>query len=220
MKKLNILLISLLLVSIGFAQTPQQFKYQAVLRDGSGEILSNETVNIQIDILEGTSTGTTVFTELHSGITTTEQGLINLNIGSIEDLSVVTWNSDDYFIKISVDGIEMGTSQILSVPYAIHSNSSGVYSEMLKFTGTTDATNDYVSISFPTGWDKYNTRVLSFEIGTTIGGTGEYWRSIGATKDGATGSVFVSLSNSIWMYYPDADSYKERPYRLIIMKVE
>ncbi len=220
MKKLNIFIVFLLLASIGFGQIPQQFKYQAILRDASGEILSNETVNIEIEILEGSASGTVVFSEMHTDVTTTDNGLINLNIGSIEDLSVVTWSSNDYFIKISLDGIEMGTSQLLTVPYAMHSESSSIYSEMIEITGTTSASLSWTSVTFPTGYDKYNTRVVSFEVGAKIGGSGEYWRSMGATEDGVTGSVFTSVSSSIFLYYPDDEDFKDCPFRLIIMKVE
>ena len=80
--------------------------------------MANETVTVDISILQGSATGTSVFTEQHS-VTTTAQGLINLNIGSVSDLSVIDWSTDTYFIEISVNSTVMGTSQLLSVPYAM-----------------------------------------------------------------------------------------------------
>ncbi len=65
-----------------------------------------------------------MFNETHN-VTTTAQGLINLNIGSINDLSIIDWGTDDYFVKITVNDTEMGTSQLLSVPYALYANNSG-----------------------------------------------------------------------------------------------
>jgi len=105
------------------AQTPSQFKYQAVLHNADGNIIANEAVTIDISILKGSASGTSVFDETHNA-NTTAQGLINLNIGSVEDLSIVDWSADNYFIKITVNSVEMGTSQLLSVPYAMHAKTA------------------------------------------------------------------------------------------------
>lgn len=122
MKKIYLFAIVLLTSIVTFAQTPNQFKYQAVLRDGSGNILSNQNVTVDISILRS-DLFTSVFNETHT-TQTTNQGLINLNIGSIEDMSGVNWNADEYFIQITVNGTIMGTSQLLSVPYAINSKNA------------------------------------------------------------------------------------------------
>ena len=118
MKKSCFLALMLLTTVVAFSQTPNQFKYQAVLRDAGGNVLVNQNVNIVISILQS-DLSTSVFYETHN-TTTTEQGLINLNVGSVEDMSGVDWNADEYFIEISVNGTVMGTSQLLSVPYALH----------------------------------------------------------------------------------------------------
>ncbi len=119
MKKITLTLVAILFAVTGItAQTPNEFKYQAVLRNTDGTIMANEAVTVDISILQSTATGTSVFDETHN-VTTTAQGLINLNIGSVEDLSVIDWLSDAYFIEVSVNGIRMGTSQLLSVPYAL-----------------------------------------------------------------------------------------------------
>jgi len=125
----NLLKITVLLLFtfnfslLTFGQTPNQFKYQAVLRDASGNILANQSVAVDISILQGSASGTSVFDETHN-VTTTAQGLINLNIGSVEDLSTVDFSADIYFIEITVDGTLMGTSQLLSVPYALHAKTA------------------------------------------------------------------------------------------------
>ncbi len=119
MKKLSLLLIAILFAVTGIlAQTPNQFKYQAVLRNADGTIMANEAVTVDISVLQSSASGTSVFNETHN-VTTTAQGLINLNIGSIEDLSVIDWTTNTYFIQINVNGTTMGTSQLLSVPYAM-----------------------------------------------------------------------------------------------------
>ena len=119
--------VSLLLLTFTFsflnvqAQVPNQFKYQAVLRNADGIITADESVTVDIFILQGSDTGLSVFGETHN-ITTTAQGLINLNIGSVNTAGIATidWSADIYFVEIIVDGTIMGTSQLLSIPYALH----------------------------------------------------------------------------------------------------
>ncbi len=103
------------------AQFPESFKYQAVLRDGSGNIVASAAKTIKVELLQGSITGTVVFSEDHA-ITTNAQGLFNLNVGTVSPTSfaVINWANAPYFIKISVNGVEMGTSQLLSVPYALY----------------------------------------------------------------------------------------------------
>jgi hypothetical protein len=107
-------------------QAPEAFNYQAVLRDASGNPKVTASVNITISILQGSSSGTVVYTENHS-ISTNQFGLVNLEIGLANptSFSAINWASGPYYIKIVVDGVEMGTSQLLSVPYALYA-ASGV----------------------------------------------------------------------------------------------
>lgn len=111
-------------ISRDVAYHPTTFSYQAAMRDASG-VMANEELNITVSILEGASDGTEVFTEDHVA-TTTAQGIVNLQIGSIEDLTVVEWTSDVYFIKLTVNSVEMGTSQIQAVPYAFSADTAMV----------------------------------------------------------------------------------------------
>jgi len=43
-----------------FAQSPQAFKYQAVARDLTGNVLANQNVSFRISILQTSATGTSV----------------------------------------------------------------------------------------------------------------------------------------------------------------
>lgn len=125
MKKIT-LLITIAIISICtlYAQSPDQFNYQAVLRNADGTIMADESVSVYIEILEETESGTSVFNETHN-LTTTDLGLIQISIGSSEDLKVINWASNEYFLKITVNGTEMGTSQLLSVPYALQAKRAG-----------------------------------------------------------------------------------------------
>ncbi len=116
-----VLFVFLLLSFSTFSQTPTSFQYQAVLRDASGGILANQQVEIGVALLQGSAAGNEVFSETHS-VTTNDFGLVNLQIGSVNtaDMETIDWSKGPYFIEISVDGTVMGTSQLLSVPYALH----------------------------------------------------------------------------------------------------
>ena len=118
--------ISLFLVLPTKAQSPANFNYQAVIRDDAGEVRANENINIGIELLQGSANGGVVFSETHSG-QTNEFGLITLHIGSGNQgaFSDIDWAEGPYYIRISVDGLEMGASPLLSVPYALYAESGG-----------------------------------------------------------------------------------------------
>jgi len=112
------------------SQTPEAFKYQAVVRDSAGEIVSNKNVSLRIGILKGSAAGTNVYTETHS-ILTNQFGLVNIEIGNGNVVSGVfeeiSWQNDSYFLHLEIDVTGgsnyqlMGTSQLLSVPYSLSS---------------------------------------------------------------------------------------------------
>jgi len=132
MKKLLLLLIGIIACISLFAQVPNAFKYQAVARDASGELIVNQSVGLQISLLQGSSTGPAIYTETHVD-TSNNYGLINLEIGngtSTDDFSAIDWSNGPYFLQIEIDlsgGIDyqlIGTSQLLSMPYALHAKAA------------------------------------------------------------------------------------------------
>jgi len=135
MKKLYTLTISILLIiNLANAQAPNGFKYQASIRDNNGIALLNKLIAIKISLLAGTANGTSVYSEVHN-LVTSDFGIVNLNIGngtvSSGNFSTIDWGSNTYFIKTEVDinngtnFLFMGTSQLLSVPYAMFAAKSG-----------------------------------------------------------------------------------------------
>ena len=142
MKKLYFFLVFMLLCTIGaFAQTPEKLSYQAIVRNASDKILANQAVGVQISILQN---GSSVYTETHNA-TTNANGLINLEVGAGTQQSgafgTINWGSDTYFIKTEIDvtgGTNYtisGTSQLVSVPYALHAKTAET------FTGTLTETD-------------------------------------------------------------------------------
>jgi len=172
MKKLSLSVIIAISLTIGiFAQIPQSFKYQAVVRDLSGNVITNQLVSVKVSLLIGTETGPVVYSEVHSSATN-QFGTITLDIGNgtIESgvFSSIDWRLDNYFIKLEIDiagGINfqfMGTSQLLSVPYALHTKTSE------KFPTITSAIRDTMTV-IPEGACFYNatTKRLNFYNGVS-----------------------------------------------------
>ena len=112
-----------------FAQVPDAFNYQSVVRNASGEIIANSNISFRISILKNSETGTLVYVETHSALTD-NFGLTSLKIGKGTPVSGVfnlsDWGATPHFIRVEVDPaggnsyIQMGTYQLLSVPYAFH----------------------------------------------------------------------------------------------------
>lgn len=129
MKKLQLLIICLITGVQLFSQAPDQFKYQAIARDNGGAILANQSVGFEISILQNSAGGTSVYTETHA-VTTNENGLVNLSIGggaSVSgNFSSIDWGGAIYFLQVKMDATGgtayalMGSSQLLSVPYALN----------------------------------------------------------------------------------------------------
>jgi hypothetical protein len=133
--KLMLLLVAIATISLSsFGQAPEGFKYQAVVRDAGNTILNNQAVGMQMTIQQGSIGGTTVYQETFAP-TTNAYGLVNLEIGSgtvvSGDFTTIDWSVGPYFIETAVDvtgGTNytvMGTSQLMSVPYALYAKTSG-----------------------------------------------------------------------------------------------
>lgn len=95
-----------------------------------------------------------------------------------------------------------------------------VFQELVDLTGTT-GTGFFSAISYPTGFNEGNTRILAAEI--NLGGFG--WASIGGhfrtTPAGNLYNVSIFMnSSSIYLYYPDNADYHTRAYRVLIMRVD
>ena len=84
MRKLFNLLAAVFITASAFAQTPEKVSYQAVIRDAEGALAMNKNVEITISILQGSKTGTAVYSETHKNLKTNSNGLVSLEIGDGE----------------------------------------------------------------------------------------------------------------------------------------
>jgi len=126
--------LAICLAALALAQAPERVKYQAVVRDADGAIVQGQNVSFRISVLEGSTIGMIIYSETHAA-TTNDFGLVDLEIGGgvvqSGDLSTIQWGSSTYFFKVEVDPDggnayqTMGTTQALSVPYALYAKSAG-----------------------------------------------------------------------------------------------
>lgn len=132
---LTLLTMTLLLCQISYGQSPAAIPYQAIARDSNGIIIQNSSVALRISIHSTTSTGTVVYQERQTA-TTNNVGLVSFNIGLGTALSgtfsSINWVSGGaMFVQTEFDPsggtsyVNMGTSQLESVPYAFYSSNTG-----------------------------------------------------------------------------------------------
>ncbi|MFH0757266.1 MAG: tail fiber protein [Bacteroidota bacterium] len=129
-KRILIAILSILVIS-AFSQAPKSFNYQAVIRNADGSVIADETLAIEIGILQGTIDGPSVYWEVHLG-TTNAFGSVILEIGkgsSLDNFLDIDWSQGPYFLNVKVNGYDQGTAQLLSVPYALQAHSAEVISE-------------------------------------------------------------------------------------------
>jgi uncharacterized protein (TIGR02145 family) len=133
MKRVALSIIILTMCIFSMAQVPESFNYQAIPRNGSGGTYPDQKMNIRISLLSDSPAGEAVYTEIFE-TRTTSLGIINLQIGKgtpeSGSFTEINWGKGSYYLKVEIDPaagksyVEMGTSQLLSVPYALHSKTA------------------------------------------------------------------------------------------------
>ncbi|KFF22344.1 beta strand repeat-containing protein [Chryseobacterium sp. JM1] len=134
MKKILLSLGIMLGLFMGHAQAPEKMSYQAIMRNGTGQLLVNQNIAVKVSVLQGSPAGTLVYSERLTGLTNAN-GLISMEIGTGTVLSgtfsTINWPSGSYYLKTETDPAGgtnytiAGTSQLLSVPYALYAKSAG-----------------------------------------------------------------------------------------------
>ena len=134
MKKIITIYIIILMTASLFAQSPNKMSYQAVIRNSSNTLVTNSAVGMRISILQTSPTGKAVYVETQTP-TTNANGLASIEIGGgtvvTGNFSTIDWANGTYFVKTETDPAGgtnysiTGTSQLLSVPYALYAKSAG-----------------------------------------------------------------------------------------------
>lgn len=134
MKKILFLFGILSGLFMGLSQAPEKMSYQAVIRNGSGQLLSNQSIAVRVSILQGSPAGAEIYAERLTG-NTNANGLVSLEIGTgtviTGTFASINWPAGSYYLKTETDPAGgtnytiTGTSQLLSVPYAMYAKSAG-----------------------------------------------------------------------------------------------
>ena len=133
MKKLFTLFVTVFFTVVLFAQSPQKMSYQAVIRNSTDQLVTNHAEGMRVSILQGSLTGTPVYVETQT-TSTNANGLVTIEIGGgaviSGDFTTIDWSTGVYFIKTETDPTGgtsytiTGTSQLLSVPYALYAKTA------------------------------------------------------------------------------------------------
>jgi hypothetical protein len=130
MKRIFAILAAVLFTTTVWAQSPEKMSYQAVIRNSSNALVTNTQIGMEINILQASTSGTVVYTEVQTP-TTNANGLVSIEIGGGTGFNTIDWSAGPYFIETKIAVTPplttytiTGTSQLLSVPYALHAKSA------------------------------------------------------------------------------------------------
>ncbi len=184
------------------AQSPEKMSYQAVVRNATNNLVTNQSVGMQISILQTTATGTAVYVETHN-TTTNANGLVTVELGNgtvvSGNFATIDWANDVFFIKTETDingGSNYtitGTSQLLSVAYALHAKTADTV------IGTIIETDPSVPTGTQIGEMQYWNGTAWVIV--VVGNEGAILQMIGGvpTWTGGTTPVTNPTTGEIWM---------------------
>jgi uncharacterized protein (TIGR02145 family) len=130
MKKSLFCLVFCCLAAAFHAQPPQLIPYQAIARDNSGNPVLNQNIGLRFSIHDQTISGTVVWQESQT-VVSNNLGIIVTALGGTVQLTSVDWGSGAKFLQVEMDitggssYIDMGTQQMMSVPYALYAETAG-----------------------------------------------------------------------------------------------
>src|SRR5574344_1066069 len=216
MKKIITICAALIMTASVFAQSPEKMSYQAVICNSSEALVTNTTVGMQISILQGSASGTAVYVETQSP-TTNANGLISIKIGDgtvqSGDFTNIEWANGPYFIKTETDpagGTDYtitGTSQLLSVPYALHAKTAETVTGTVTETALSDSIAQVRSEipSVPTGIQTGEMQYWNGTAWVTVaaGDEGQMLSFVGGVPTWTTvvgpTDVYNPATSKIWM---------------------
>ncbi len=205
---------------------PQAFNYQAVVRDATGQIIANQAISIRTSIVADSATGATLYAETHQP-TTNAFGLANLAVGTGSTTSgnfaAIAWGGSAKYLKVEVDVaggssyVDMGTTQLLSVPYALYAGNSGdglptgTSGQTLRHNGTdwvaaTNLSNNGTKVTIADGTQGNGKILTSDAAGTASWATpalGQGAFSVHPTSNVALGNSAQTIPFGSTIFNPD-----------------
>ncbi len=218
MNRLFTVFCAIFVSCILFAQAPAKISYQAVIRNSSNVLVNNTIMGMRISILQDSFDGEEVYVETQTP-ESNENGLITIEIGTgttTDDFSSIEWSSGTFFIKTETD-IEGGSnytitgiSQILSVPFAFHSNTAD------SLTGVLNEIDPVFNSSVSSGITEIDTAYWNNKQDELIEGSGIYIDN----NTISTGPFYLgqdTLGGIVYHIYIGSDG---RQHGLLVSKTE
>ena len=206
MKKLFTILLAVFLTATVWAQSPNKMSYQAVIRNSSDALVTNTQIGLEVNIRQGTTSGTVVYTETQTP-TTNANGLVSIEIGGGSGFNTIDWANGPYFIETKTDPAGgtnytiTGTSQLLSVPYALNASSAKNANNSVLFGGqypnyytgrVVQASSSGCNYSCPTLPTGSTSPVTINSISITVPGAGKIFVSFnGFVEASGSGNLYV-----------------------------
>ena len=189
------------------AQSPQAIPYQAIARNSGGDLLINKNISLRFSLHDVTSSGAIIYQEIQA-VNTGSMGLFTANIGegsvTVGSFPLINWGSGNKFLQVEIDtagGVtytDMGTQQLMSVPYALYSGNGGSWNSNGNAIYNSNTGNVGIGISSPdTKLHVYNSSAPTmFTIGGSAMNGGYTALSIGVSSDMNGYSVIQSVKSS------------------------
>ncbi len=210
MKKTTFLLAVLFCTLLANAQSPQSIPYQAVARDSFGTPIPNQAMKARMSIRTGSSGGTVVYQETDT-FTTSKLGMFTVNVGSgtvvSGTFSTIDWAGASKYLQVEVDPaggtsyVDMGASQLLSVPFALHAASSSVTNVPVKrvpYGGSSGLSSDN---NFTRDTANGNTKIK------TVKGSDFYSLSLGDSNTLDIGGTMMNIPSASLSYGDTAGDF-------------
>lgn len=216
------MITTLLLITSVLSQAPEKISYQAMIRNADNQLVTSQSIGMRISILQGSESENTVYEEIYNpNPSTNANGLVSVEIGSgiavSGNFTEIDWADGPYFIMTETDPTGgtnytiTGTSQILSVPYALHANTSDSLTGTLNekdptWVGSTTSEGAIAREgSVRIGSHFINSAFLGVRgIGTGEGGV----VFCGEAKSTNAGNPPVSGMGTRMMWYPDKAAFR------------
>ncbi len=192
-----------------WGQSNDAISYQAVARNNSGALISNQIVSVQFSIRDSISTGLIVYQESHTTITNS-LGLFSLSIGNgssnIGNFNSIEWGINSKFLQVEIDTsgginyVDIGTQQMLSVPYALFCKKAGTVEINYKNgIATRDLSLPSGIQTIPHGLGKTPRKIKITAIeGQGSGSSNSVYNiSIGTYDGNSTSTVFHGANNNV-----------------------
>jgi len=168
------------------SQVPQSFNYQAVARNLTGSILANQFISVEISIRDGSPTSPIVYQEIDTA-TTNQFGLFTVAIGTGQlqsgNFTTINWATGNKYLQVGFDQTggnnftNMGTTELLSVPYALYAANSGAVSNSADYAIYTESQLNNISpqtVLVDSNWAPRRLNTTEAYAGTSIARNGYY----------------------------------------------